>query len=171
MFPERFEYQFFFYLRINLPDTVSAASCYGLFLCQFVSFHPVGQVFGTDRTVGTQYHGTLYGILEVADIAGPAVRAEQLHGFRCNGLYVEAQCPVIFADKEIGQQRNVLFPFAKWREDKGKNVQAVEKVETETAVFHFIVQVAVGSCYDTDIYGDCLLPSYTGDFSFFQYAE
>src|SRR5688572_28553229 len=66
-------------------------------------WHRVADVLGeiVDGDVGcfAQHHGTLDGVLELADVAGPRVLEQQSHGIRIDTTDIEAQFAIVLIDE------------------------------------------------------------------------
>src|SRR5580700_3977557 len=95
------------------------------------------------RRASSDNHGSFYHVLEFADIAGPVVASQGLHGFRRNRVDDPVVALAKFLDEVPRQQRNVFRPFAKWWNANGENIQAIVKVGSKLPLIHHHFQIAV----------------------------
>src|SRR6185437_9743829 len=109
---------------------------------------------GLDRLLGARpaMDAALNRILELADIAGPAVAAERVERRqRKSGEIVAAEFAREGAAEMLGQHRNVLAPLAQRRDGDDVEREAVEEVAAEAARFGQGGEIDVGRSNHADI--------------------
>src|SRR5581483_8435724 len=99
-------------------------------------------------------HGPFDHVLELAHVAGPFVRGQQLHGLgrELAGLRVRREAVLV---AEIRHQLgDVFLLLPKWRQMQGNDIEPVEQVLPEPALLDLLGQVAVGGGNDPHVHLD-----------------
>src|SRR6185295_6359099 len=107
---------------------------------------------GGNYWCGRQRHGLLDDVIQFADIPWPSRFNEDFHGFRCEAvkrLFIAAGKLV---EEMCSQDRDILAPFAKRRQSKRNDVQAVIEILAKCSSFDCFLKVPVSSRNDADVY-------------------
>src|SRR5690242_10608413 len=91
------------------------------------------EVVSLDLFAGTDNHGALDHVAQFANVAGPVMKLKRFDG----GTAEKACRPSVFLGElrheMLGQQRQVFFAFAEWRQMNAEDIQAIEQVAAEFA--------------------------------------
>src|SRR5438105_11514863 len=90
------------------------------------------------------------GILELANIAGPLVRADR-HQRRARELLVGAAFEVQLLKKMLGEQLGIALAVAERRQIDRKHGEPVEQIFAKLAVLDGVMRIAVGRSDDAYI--------------------
>ena len=90
-------------------------------------------------------------VVELAHVALPGQRHEQLQGGAVGAFEALLQLAVVDADEVLDQRRDVLAPLAQRRDLDVDDVEAVVEVVAELARLDLAPQVAVGGGDDADV--------------------
>src|SRR5207247_7544740 len=96
--------------------------------------------------------GTLDGVLQFADVPGPAIADQHLEGFASqplDGFLLRCGMPV---EQMLGDQRDVLDPFPERRDVEGKDIKPVEQVVAELCLGDEGLQIMDGGVYWLAVY-------------------
>ena len=96
-------------------------------------------------------------VLQLADVAGPGVVHEHLHGL---GRHLGVGPRVlrrVLPEEVLGEHRNLVAPLAQRRQVDRDDVEAEEEVVAELAVGARLRQILVGRGDDADVHADVLL--------------
>ena len=96
-------------------------------------------------------HGALDGVVELADVAGPGVVEQQLHGRVVEAVEALAVALRVLRQEVTGQQRDVLAALAQRRHRDLDRVQPEEEVLPEAARRDLRVEVGVGGRDDAHV--------------------
>src|SRR5262245_11685990 len=96
---------------------------------------------------------------------------QSFHGHRVNASHIPAYFSVKVVDKEVYQQRNILFSLAERRQSYGKNIQPIPEVFTKKAFGNLQLQVTVGGGNDPHVDFECFGTADTLKFTILKYAE
>ena len=107
-----------------------------------------GQFGDIDLAFVGQDGGHLDHVFQLADVARPAVAAEQVQGIFCQSKIIPAG--KLFYE-QFGEWLDVLRPLAQGWHLQGDNVQAVIEVFTKATGLHLFLQVLVGGGDEADV--------------------
>src|SRR6202008_1623499 len=102
------------------------------------------QILRSDPATFTERTGSLDGIFQLANIAGPTIANEAIHSTRADFPLLCASLSGIFLQKVIHQKRNVLQALAQRWDFYRNDRQAVIKIFAKTAGFGFELKLFVG---------------------------
>jgi hypothetical protein len=110
-------------------------------------------------------------VLKFPDISRPVTCLEEL----CRPLLhpskpFESSCGIAF-DEILCKKKDVFGPLAKRRNVDWENVQAIEEVQTKSSGMNGVWQIAIGSCYDTNVDRDALGAPYSLELAFLKHAQ
>src|SRR5207245_8304766 len=112
--------------------------------------------------------GALNDVLQLADVARPAIADQHLEGFAgqsLDGFLLRRGMPV---KQILDDQRYVLDPFTERRDMEGKDIEPVEQVLAELPLDDERLQILVGGADDPDVHLDVLVPTHPLEFPFLQ---
>ena len=95
------------------------------------------EIAGADGVALRHQHGAFDRVIELADVAGPAVIEQHLHRRRIEARETFAIALRVLPQKVSREQRNVLAAIAQRRQMHLDRVQAEEQVLPEPAGRHF----------------------------------
>ena len=90
-------------------------------------------------------------ILQFPDIAGIFIGHEPLCGLNGQSGHRHARTGM-FCEKMVGQQGNILPPFGERGDLDGQDIEPIEKISPEGALFGLLFQILVGCRQYSDIY-------------------
>src|SRR5262245_7322526 len=122
------------------------------------------------RPIG-QHHGTEYGVLELAHVAGPGVAGEQLHRLLGHAGHAPALLGGKAGEEVHGQLRHIVEAVAQRRHPDREDVEAIVEVLAELAVLDQLDHVAVGGRDQAKIDLLRLLGTYRIDLAILQGAQ
>ena len=105
-----------------------------------------------------QQHRPLDDVLQLADVAGPAVRRHRVHRRPIEPVDVPIGRLGRFADEVVDQQRDVTGPLPQRRNDEVDDVDSVEQIFAEPVVGDRGRQIFVGRENDPRVDGPRLGP-------------
>src|SRR5271165_1185696 len=117
------------------------------------------------------HHGAFDGVFELANVAHPGLLLQLIHGRgrdAGDGL-VHGQRK--FAHEVLDQRRNVFAALAQGRKLDVKDIQPVEEVGSERAVFDHSFEIFVGGGDAAEVYFDNLIAADASDLALLQYAQ
>src|SRR5580765_3449253 len=118
-----------------------------------------------------QDHRALNEVLQFADISRPRIADQRIH----YGLGNPRDLPVHrlgkLVDKISHQNRDVIAPLAKRRNVNWKNIQPVIEVGAKGSLLHHASQVAIRSCYQTNICANRSRPAQSFKFLLLQNSQ
>src|SRR5690606_34091195 len=110
-----------------------------------------GEVALAHAGVAAEDHRALDGVLELADVAGPAPGLQGLHGLGREAVERLAVLRAVPDEEVLGEQRDVAVALAQRRQVHADDVQAVEEVLPEAARLDLLLDVAVARGDDADV--------------------
>src|SRR5437899_3645190 len=110
-----------------------------------------GEVSHLDVAASGLDDGSVQGVRELADVAGPAVRSQANAGGRRAPRSPPAVVGVEPADEVLGQPRDVLGPLPERRQLERHHVEPVIEVLAEAALGHHRAQRPVGGGDEADV--------------------
>src|SRR5882762_3640126 len=110
-------------------------------------------------------------IFQFANIAGPGVGHQGIHGVRGNVLNGFVQPAAELLHEVADQQRNILAAFAKRRKLNRKNVEAVEKIAAEFAFGVQTAKIGVGGGDHANVHANGAGGAQAFEFMFLQNAK
>ncbi len=140
-------------------------------LCGLLFEDDVGEVFGEDLFGEAEDDGVLDGVLEFADVAGPAIAHEQgtcVGGDAFEGAFVFLR---VLRGEVEGEERNVFGVLTQGRHGDGDNVEAVVEVLAKFVGLDGLLEIFVGCGEDASEEGDRTGSSYTFELSLLEDAE
>ena len=133
-------------------------------------WHDARHIVGGDRRARRQNREPLDQVRELAYVAGPGVRREQLHR-----TGVEAHRPPQaggLADREVLHQRgDVVRPLSQWRNVQGQDVEPEQQVLAELPLLGRFGEVLVGRRDDAHVYRDRSLAAEPLDHAGLEHAQ
>ncbi len=84
-----------------------------------------------DDAIGGEDDGAFKGVAEFADVAGPAVAAEEVHGVGGDVDDLRAVFPVEIFEEGAREDGDVFEAVAERREENFEDVEAVEEIFAE----------------------------------------
>src|ERR1017187_1690002 len=109
---------------------------------------------GVESGAGGDDDGALDEVLQLADVAGPVVALERVHGGGGDGGDFAVHAAGILLHEVAHQQRDVFAALAQRRDRDGKDVEAVIKVGAELALLDHEGEVAVGGGHQPGVGAD-----------------
>ena len=106
-------------------------------------FDAPSPISGNDVAV-REDHRALERVLELAHVAGPRVRLENLHRGITDRFLRLGSLLGVPREKGLREQRNIVRAQAKRRQMKRDHVQAVKQVAPEVAALDFLFKIAIG---------------------------
>ena len=100
---------------------------------------------------GGEDNAALDGVFQLADVAGPLVVHQQAERFGGELAGLEAVFFGVELEEMRGEQRDILLAVAQRRQVERDDVEAVEEVFAEAALFDGLLQVDVGGGDDADV--------------------
>ena len=88
------------------------------------------------RGAGRKNHRALDEVLQFADVAGPVVARQRLHGFGRDVGDAPVHAAGVLLHEVAHQQRNIVAPFAQRRHRDGEDVEAVVEIGAELPLLH-----------------------------------
>ncbi len=128
------------------------------------------QVLHLEHAVARGDAGPFDGVLQLADVARPAVVEQHLHRSRRN-LPGDVAGPRAFVDEMGRQKRNILRPFAQRRQVDLHHVEAVIEVLAERPLGDQAFEVAVGGGDDAHVHLDALRAADALETPLLEYAQ
>src|SRR5205807_6042009 len=116
-----------------------------------------GQMLHVDDPAAAEDHGALERVAQLADVARPAVLAEDLHRL---GRHAGELLPALAAeaiDEVLHEERNVVAPLLERRERDLEDVETEEEVFAEAARLDLFLEVAVGGADHANVDVDLAL--------------
>src|ERR1700761_2595072 len=105
-----------------------------------------------DDRAGGKGTGSIERILQLAYIPGPFVLDQRAQGIVAQGVGGAGLTGQPLQEMG-GEQRNVLFPLAQWRNSQVNDAKAVIEVLAEAALFDHGGKITVGGGKDADVDG------------------
>ena len=110
-------------------------------------------------------------VLQLADVAGPAIEQQPLHRF-----FGDAQLALLefvggAGDEVVDEAGDLVAPLAQRRDREADDVEAVEEVFAEPAVADGVLEVGVGGGDDADVDGEGAGLAERRDFTRLEEAE
>src|SRR6516225_1141372 len=102
------------------------------------------QILSSDPATFTERTGSLDGIFQLANIAGPTIANQAIHGPCVDFPFLCASLSGIFLQKVIYQKRNILQALAQRWDFYRNDRQAIIKILAKTAAFGFQLKLLVG---------------------------
>src|SRR5947209_7037388 len=99
-------------------------------------------------------HGSVDGVLKLADVTGPRVVHEPLHHIGRNRLDAPAETSSVVRDEVAHQKRDILTPLAKGREIDRKHIQPVVEVGAKLSRRDQLLERTVRRGDDPDVAPD-----------------
>ena len=96
-------------------------------------------------------------MLEFADVAGPIVLAEPVHGGRGNLADVLMADKAVFLEKMVGQQGDIVFSLAEGRHENRHDVEPIKEFAAELSLGSGQLKLCIGCGNDPDIHFDDLV--------------
>src|ERR1017187_2378380 len=118
-----------------------------------------------------QHHAALHRVLQFAHVARKLVIHQDAHGLRRQRGHRFVVLVRIHLQEVGRQQRNVLATRAQRRQFQADHVQPVEKIFTEAAFAHRLVQVHVGGRNDAHVHLYLLRPAQVHKAPVLQHAQ
>ena len=113
--------------------------------------HVARQVVGRDVPALAQNDRPFHGVFQLADIAGPVIALQGLHGLRREVEDLFSDLRAVFFQKTGGKQRDVAQAFGERRNLNGDDVDAIIQVLPEATLVHFLLEVDVGRQNDAHV--------------------
>ena len=95
--------------------------------------------------------GALDFVAQLADVAGPAERVEEIERVGAQSHARLAQALARLAQEKRAQVRDLLAPIAQRRHVDADDAQAVEQILAELAVGDALLEIGVGRGHDADV--------------------
>src|SRR5207244_1791050 len=115
--------------------------------------HFVWEIADLHDFVSPGHDDPLDDVLQLADVAGPGVVDERLHG----GGFEAADHIAVHAHEALelllDERRNVRLPFPERGDGEMNDIQPVEQIVTELALRDHVLEVTVRCGDDADVYG------------------
>ena len=118
-----------------------------------------------------QQHRAVHGVLELADIAGPAVGDQAAFGLVGQRLFRHGVGGGILLDEKFGHRHHIARPLTQRRQAQVHHVEPIEQVLTERTVLDGQGQVAVRGGQDADVHLHRLGPANPVDLAFLDSAQ
>jgi len=121
----------------------------------------LGQILGSKRlrrlveangAVETEHHRSFDGVLQLTDIARPAVLHQGIHGLGGKTLDVTLVLYRIHLEKVSRKQRDVFPAISQWGHLDSNDVEAVIEILAKTTHLDLGAQIHVGGSDDPDIH-------------------
>lgn len=109
------------------------------------------EVGGFDLRAAGHEDGAFEGVVELADVAGPAMLQKGLDGGGFEAADLLAVTLGVAGEEVRGERGDVFAAFAERREMDFDGVEAEEEVGTEASGFDVGVEIGVGGGEDADI--------------------
>ena len=124
-----------------------------------------------DHRARIEHDQPLDQVLQLADIARPAVLLEESHGFRADGFDARHVLLDVHFQEMIDQEGDVPFPFPQRRQIDRDHIQAVIEVLPELAFIDVVPDVAVRRRDHSHIDFEGLCPAHALEFLQFEDAQ
>ena len=95
---------------------------------------------GADHVFAAENHVALDQVLEFADVAGPVILLQNVHQLRGDRPRFAVVFAVVVLEEIVDQVCNVAAPLAQRRHVKVHDINAVEQILAEGAVFNFVFE-------------------------------
>ena len=122
----------------HAPPVAFGSGCGGR-----VAAHFRRQVLHVDHLPGRHHGHPVADVLELAHVAGPVLRREELHGCLGEALAFHAQVARALGEEVPRERGNVLAALAHRGQPQADHVQAMEQVVAEEALLHARFQLLV----------------------------
>src|ERR1035438_6297335 len=109
---------------------------------------------GVQSSAGGNDDGALDEVLQFADVAGPVVALERMHGGRRNGGDFAIHAAGVLLHEGAHQQRDIIAALAQRRDRERENVEPVIEVGAELPFLHHQREVAVGGGHQAGVGAD-----------------
>ena len=109
------------------------------------------QVANGDPVAVAEDHGVLDDVVELAHVALPRQRHEELQGRAVDALEVLLQLAVVHRHEVLDERRDVLAALAQRRNLDAEDVEPVVEIVAERALCHDLREVAVGGGDDAHV--------------------
>src|SRR5262249_12396469 len=103
-----------------------------------------------------QHDGPLDDVLQLADVARPRVTGETRHRRLRDAVDAPAELLPELAEEEHHELGNISRSLAERRHAKGKDVQAIEEIGSESPGRDRLPQIAISRRDDPDVHSDAL---------------
>src|SRR3989454_4992790 len=100
-------------------------------------------MLGLDRPITGENNRSLDDVLELAKVPWPGISLEEVQGVSRDPLHLLVDLRFRFAKEVIGQDRQVLHPFAKPRKGDRERIEPIEEVLSEFRALHRGLQIPV----------------------------
>ena len=110
-------------------------------------------------------------VLEFADVPGPRIGLDDLHGRRRKPRDPRAPLPPVLREKMLQQNRNIAPPLAQRRQVELTDADAVEKVLTKLPLLDQVPELLVGGHQEPEIDLDAFDAPQRLDHVVFQHAQ
>jgi hypothetical protein len=101
---------------------------------------------------GREKNSALHEIFELADVAGPGIVREGVHGVGGNVLDGFVEAAADFLDQVANEEGNVLATLAQRRDVDGENVEAIVEIAAEGALGDEPRKIAIGGGDDANVH-------------------
>ena len=130
-------------------------------------------VGGPNRSPRRRQRRARYGALELADVAGPVIRHEQLDRLAREHLALERHAlrRAVAVEEPLREHRDVDLPLAQRRQPDRERVDAVIEVLAEAPVAHELLERTIGRRDQPKVDGDRLVPAEPLEAPLFQHAQ
>src|SRR5712692_3667065 len=129
------------------------------------------QIFLRDVFLVTHGNQPLDQVLELPDVPRPPVFLQHRHRRFGHALNALPESRVVAAQKELRQLRNVLGAFTERRQLDGDDVDSIEQVFPEAALFHRLLEIDVRGGNQAELGFDRLRPADALDLAFLDRAQ
>src|SRR5438874_5492238 len=136
-----------------------------------VAKHGGGEVGEPDLGTGGEGHGLLEGVLELADVPLPLVRAERPVGIGGECLRLALELRRDRREEVLDEDRHVLHPLAERGQHDRDDVQPVVEILAEAAAPHLALEVLVGRRDDADVHPDGAVAADALELALLQHAQ
>ena len=106
---------------------------------------------GRDQLTLGEDERPLDGVLQLADVAGPRVRREQIARLVAEAGVWLAHLTAQLTHEVISEEQDIVAPFAQGRQMDAKHRKSVVKILAEPAIGHGTFKVAIGGRNETDV--------------------
>src|SRR4051812_596732 len=132
---------------------------------------PQPEVPRTDGVSLRHQHGALHRVIELADVARPAVIEQELHRTGVEAREVLAVSLRMLLEEVTREQRHVFAALAHGRKVDLDRVQTEQQVLPESPSRHFLVEVGIGGREDPDVHATRPRRSDTLEFTRLEHAQ
>src|SRR5690606_20440412 len=109
------------------------------------------EIFAAELLSVAEEDGALHHVLELADVARPAVGREQIDGVLLDARDALLQPRVELPEEVLDEERDVPGALAERGQADGHDVEAVEEVLAERALSDELLEIAVGRGDEADV--------------------